>query len=88
MKNASKIGKEAADVARAAESVEVLQERLDALQAEFDAEITTLQEPVSPERLEIEKRSIRPRKSDISVGSIALCWTPWRLTANGTSAPA
>ncbi len=88
MKNASRIGKEKADVVRAEESVEVLQERLTALQAEFDAEVASLREPIAPEVLEIEKRPIRPRKSDISVGTVGLCWSPWRQAADGTLEPA
>ncbi len=88
MKNASRIGKEAADVARASESVEVLQARMNALQDQFDQEVAALQMPVAPESLEIQKRAIRPRKSDISVGTVGLCWTPWRRAADGTMEPA
>ncbi|NLF21873.1 MAG: ATP-binding protein [Lentisphaerae bacterium] len=88
MKNASKIGKERADVARAAESVEVLQERLNDMQQQFDAEVAALQEVAAPGTLDIETRTVRPRKSDITVGTVGLCWTPWRVAADGTAEPA
>jgi len=88
MKSASKIGKESADVTRASESVEVVQERLNALQAQFDQEAAALRESVAPDSLNIQKRPIRPRKSDISIGAVGLCWTPWRKTADGTLEPA
>ncbi|MDD4018719.1 MAG: DUF87 domain-containing protein [Kiritimatiellae bacterium] len=88
MKSASRIGKESADVARASESVEVVQERLNALQAQFDQEAATLKEDVAPDLLNIQKRPIRPRKSDISIGTVGLWWTPWRKTEDGTLEPA
>ena len=88
MKNASKIGKESADVVRASESAEVLQERLNALQAQFDQEVAALQEAVAPASINIRKRPVRPRKSDISVGIVGLCWIPWRRGADGTLDPA
>jgi len=75
-RSASRIGKERADVVRAEENAGVLQERLDALQAQFDAEVAALREPVAPDALEIQKRAVRPRKSDIAIGTLGLCWTP------------
>jgi len=88
MKSASRIGKESADVARASESAEVVQERLNALQEQFDQEVAALQAAVAPESLDIQKRPVRPRKSDISVGTVGLCWTPWRKAEDGTLEPA
>ena len=75
-RSASRIGKERADVVRAEENAGVLQERLDALQAQFDAEVAALREPVAPDALEIQKRAVRPRKSDIAINALGLCWTP------------
>ena len=43
---------------------------------QFDAEVATLREPVAPDALEIQKRAVRPRKSDIAIGTLGLCWTP------------
>ena len=88
MKSASKIGKESSDVVRASESVDVLQERLNALQAQFDQEVAALQEPVAPGAVNVQKRPVHPRKSDISVGLVGLCWTPWRQAADRTFEPA
>ncbi len=88
MKSASRIGKESADVARASESAEVVQERLNALQEQFDQEVAAFQAAVAPESLDIQKRPVRPRKSDISVGTVGLCWTPWRKAEDGTLEPA
>lgn len=74
MRQAGRIGKEAADVARATEGVEVLRERLEGLQAEFEQEVATLQGPVAPEAVEVERRTVRPRKSDIALGTVGFCW--------------
>ncbi len=84
MKNASKIGKEAADVNRANESAEVIQQRLNDLQAQFEQECGNLQAEVDPSLVIVEKTSVHPRKSDISVGNVGLCWVPWRASADGT----
>jgi hypothetical protein len=88
MKSASKIGKEAADVGRASESAEVIQQRLNDLQSQFDQEVAALQADVDPSHLDVQKTQIRPRKSDISVGTVGLCWIPWRRADDGTLEPA
>ena len=88
MRSASRIGKESADVDRAAESADLIGTRLQALQELFDQEAAALREPVSPEALELQKRPIRPRKSDIMTGTVGLCWSPWRRLADGTLEPA
>jgi hypothetical protein len=87
MRSASKIGKEKEDIARAGESVQVVQERLTALQAEFDAEVAAMQGQFDPSAAPVEKTQIRPRKSDISIGAVGLVWTPWRVAADGMTEP-
>lgn len=74
MKSAGKIGKEAAEASRAQENAEAVQERLDQLQAEFDQEVAALQKDIGPAQINITKRPIHPRKSDISVEAVGLCW--------------
>ena len=88
MRSASKIGKEAADVERAGESVVVLQERLQALEKQFEQEMAALQGPFEPGPEGITKTQIRPRKSDIMIGVVGLCWTPWKKGSDGLVEPA
>ena len=88
MRTAGKIGKENADVDRASESVEVVQQRVTALQEQFNQEVAALQTEITPSLLDIQRRPIHPRKSDISVGTVGLCWTPWRRVPDGTLEPA
>jgi hypothetical protein len=47
-----------------------------------------LEGQVDPSTLDIQKAQVRPRKSDITVGSVGLCWTPWRKAADGMVEPA
>jgi hypothetical protein len=88
MKSASKIGKEAADVERAGESLEVTKQRLADLEAQFEAEVETLQGQFDPASASIERTQVRPRKSDITIGAVGLCWTPWKKAADGLVEPA
>ena len=88
IRSASKIGKEAEDVERAGESVAVLQERMQALEQQFAQETEALQGQFEPTAVEIIKAQIRPRKSDIMIGAVGLCWTPWKKGADGLVEPA
>ncbi len=88
MKSASRIGKESGDVARAAAGLEALRARLSDLEAEFERAVADMGGPVTPEHVVIERRPLRPRKSDLSVGAVGLCWTPWRQAADGVLEPA
>jgi hypothetical protein len=87
-RSASKIGKEMGDVARAGESVAVLQERLTALEQEFERETAGLQGQFEPSAVPIERTRIHPRKSDILTGQVGLCWMPWKKGADGLLSPA
>lgn len=88
MKSASKIGKEAADVERAGESLEVTKQRLAELESQFEAEAAELQSRFEPDAVEIEQTQVRPRKSDIMIGAVGLCWTPWKKSPDGLVEPA
>ncbi len=88
MRNAGRISKESGDVARAAENAETLRQRLNDLQEQFDREVSALQAPVAPEALALVKRPVRPRKSDLSVSAVGLCWVPWRRRPDGILVPA
>jgi hypothetical protein len=76
MRQASKIGKETADVARADESATVLRDRLAALEQQFQDEAAAIQGPFEAGAAEVRKTQIRPRKSDVTVGTVGLCWVP------------
>lgn len=83
-----RISKETADVERANENVEDLQERLASLQEQFDREVTALKVDLDPQKLKLQPYEIRPRKSDITLGDVGLCWVPWIKDSRGIEVPA
>jgi hypothetical protein len=87
-RSAGRIGRESQDVDRADESLEVLQQRLIALQAESEAEISRLAESLDASSIVLRATTVTPRKSDLAVGEVALVWAPWRRDADGFQAPA
>jgi hypothetical protein len=82
-RSASRIGREAEDVARAEESAEVIDQRLVDLNKELEAAITALETSLDAQRIELREIRIAPRKSDLAIGRIQLLWTPWRTGADG-----
>ncbi len=87
-RSAARIGRENADVERAAENLEVLQRRLQSLEEEFAAEAAKLAATLDPATIALRQLAVTPRKSDLAVGEIALVWLPWRRGADGFPAPA
>ena len=87
-RSASKWGHESQDVARAEESLEVLQQRLADMQRQVEAEVAQLERSLDATTIELRSVEVPARKSDIAVGEVALVWTPWRKGADGFPAPA
>ena len=76
VRQAAKIARERQDVEQATASAEAIQERLDALNQEFEQETSQLQAAANADQIEVEEVSIAPRKADISVSLVALVWQP------------
>jgi hypothetical protein len=87
MRGVGRVAREKEDIVRAQREVEVIQQKLVELEEEFKEKVVDMQEAFNLEELELEEVHIRPRKSDISVGTIALIWTPWRLDRSGLAEP-
>jgi hypothetical protein len=87
-RSATRIGRESQDVDRADESLEVLRQRLAALQQEGEAEATKLAATLDAASIALRSIALTPRKSDLAVGEVALVWTPWRRGSDGFPAPA
>jgi hypothetical protein len=68
--------KESADVTRAAENVEALQQQLQELNAQLESEINQLTSTSDPTNEQLETVSIKPKKKDINIRLIALAWLP------------
>jgi hypothetical protein len=87
-RSASRIGRENADVERANENLDVLQQRLQALEAEFAAESARVAAAHESSNIALRSAPVTPRKSDLAIGEIALVWQPWRRGPDGFPAPA
>ena len=80
--------KEAADVERAGDNLEVAQQRLQELDAEFQVELAAIAGSFDADKEPLEARPVRAKKADIAVRAVALAWAPeWRdATGAGTAA--
>jgi hypothetical protein len=88
MRGVGRAAREKEDIAMAQKEVEVIQQKVEDLEEEFKEKVGRMQEEFTSEELELEELQIRPRKGDISIGTIALVWTPWRLEQSGLAEPA
>jgi hypothetical protein len=87
-RSATRWGHESQDVARAEESIEVVQQRLEDAKRAVDAEVAALQNTLDASNVTLRAVDVPARKSDIAVGEVALVWAPWRKGADGFPAPA
>ncbi len=74
MRGVGRTAREREDIARAGKRVKELQGKLVDLEAEFEDETAALRDESDPEMVEIEELPVRPRKSDITIGRVALVW--------------
>ncbi|HEU4654812.1 MAG TPA: hypothetical protein VFS47_12555, partial [Steroidobacteraceae bacterium] len=75
-RGAGRIGRESADVDRAQESREVLQQRRTDLANELEQEIAELKGDLNPDSLELEKVSVTARRTDTQIIKFGLLWVP------------
>ncbi len=87
MRSFGRIGKEKDDVRRAEEQVREYQEKLQALEAEFQEKSFELQQTTQPTEHQLEHLPLSPRKSDIAVVRLGLVWVPWSVDKTGIAEP-
>ncbi len=87
MRSAGRAVQQRGDIARAEEKLEDLQEKLQQLEEDFREDVEQLEEKFHADQLSLEELSVRPRKTDIQIGQLALLWTPWRVDAAGIAEP-
>jgi hypothetical protein len=88
MRDFSRSLDEDGDVQRAEENLKkVLEEKAD-LEAEFQAELDSLETKIDPTTESLEKVLLRPRKTDISVDLVGLVWMPCRRDGASRLSPA
>jgi hypothetical protein len=74
MRAGARAMREREDIGRAQEGVEAKRQRLDDLQAEFDAGTKALASAPDPASLRLEEVRVAPRKGDLSLTRLALAW--------------
>jgi len=88
MRGVGRAAREKEDIARARQEVLVIQQKLQAMEKEFKAEVSEARTDFHPEDLDLAEIRIRPRKGDISVGNFRIVWTPWKVGQDGLAEPA
>jgi hypothetical protein len=87
MRGVGRAARERGDIARAVEDLEARRRELADLEVQFEDDIAEVREAADPGALELKTVKIRPRKSDIALGRVALVWTPWRVGKDGIAEP-
>jgi hypothetical protein len=80
--------KQSKDVDQATETVEVIQQQLAELEAQFKEETAVLEAKMDPQTEMFETVVLRPKKTDIAVQSVALAWAPYWQDSQGQVTPA
>jgi hypothetical protein len=75
-RSAGRIGRESGDVDRADDNLEAVQRQAADLQRELEAETAALGSSLDAGTVTLRKVQVSPRKSDITVGEVALVWAP------------
>jgi hypothetical protein len=75
--------KEAGDVTRAQETLTVVNQQLLDLDGEFQAEAKALETSIDPQTEQLEKVSLKPKKTNISVKLLTFVWAPFWKNSNG-----
>ncbi len=76
------------DMSHAEDSVEALQEKYTALDADFQSELEKVEAATSTDALSLTEATVAAKKADITITRSALVWAPFRLTPNGQLSPA
>lgn len=87
-RGASRAMKEAKDVQRAEDNLQVLQQQLTELQEQLTNEIEQVKSSIDPMTENLENYMLRPKKTDISVSLVALTWVPYWQDERGGIQPA
>jgi hypothetical protein len=80
--------KESGDVTRAQETLTVVNQQLLDLDGEFQAEAKALESSIDPQTEQLEKVSLKPKKTNISIKLLTLVWAPFWKSADGNLRPA
>jgi hypothetical protein len=87
MRSASRVQKEKMDVARAQERAEAVRLQLSELDERLQEDIDAIEFSMDAEAEELEKISVKPKSTDITLEIFGLTWMPFRKNAGGGLSP-
>ncbi|MBY0311407.1 MAG: hypothetical protein K2W85_05010 [Phycisphaerales bacterium] len=79
--------KESGDVGRAEETIEAIQQQEAELNAQFEADLASIDAGADPQTMPLEKIVIKPKKTNIKVRALVLVWMPYAV-GDGDPEPA
>ncbi|MCB9724404.1 MAG: DUF87 domain-containing protein [Spirochaetaceae bacterium] len=82
MRGASRAARERADIGRAEDRVEELQQQLAELEAEFQADLDRLEDGAADFEPELDTLRVAARKGDLEIERLHLVWIPSRVDAD------
>ena len=88
VRGVSRTMKQSDDVDRAEDNVAAVSQRLADLEAEFKAEVETIERSFDPQTEQLGTVSLKPTKANINVKLLTLVWVPYWQTAPGAAKPA
>jgi hypothetical protein len=83
MRSAGRVQKEKMDVARAQERADAIRLQLSELDEQLQKDIDTIELSYDAKFEELEKISIKPKSTDITLEIFGLAWMPFRRDAGG-----
>jgi len=86
-RSASRVRKEAMDVARARETLEATRVQLQELEARFQADVERLEASFDAGNEQLQEILIKPKSTDMTMEFFGLVWMPYRRDARGQLAP-
>ena len=85
IRRAGSVAKESEDVQHAEEAVDALLEQSEELNAQIEEEVHRIQDRFDPDLMELTDKTIKPRKSDISIERLMLVWLPYDVDDAGNA---
>ena len=87
MRSASRVQKEKMDVARAQERAEAVRRQLSELDERLQEDIDTIELSLDTEIEALEKITVKPKSTDITLEIFGQAWMPFRKDAGGGMSP-
>jgi hypothetical protein len=88
IRGAGRVMKESQDVGQAEENAAAIREQLVSLETQFKTEMDALATSMDPLTEKLERVSLKPTKSNITVKLFTLAWLPYWKDEKGTQTPA